>query len=80
MNATLFKVGDRAVHFESYGGSGRRFIRVVTIQRETKTQWVDDTGTRWRKSDSAMVPQYSAGPRYLMGETGWAQREAGGGA
>lgn len=69
-------VGRLAAHVERYGGSGRRLIRVVKIDRETKTQWVDDIGTRWRKSDGAMVPQYIGGARYLMSEAEWAEHVA----
>ncbi len=72
------KVGDRLVHVERYGGSGRKFIRVSTLVRETKTQWIDDVGTRWRKSDRAMVPQYVGGYRYLMTEEAWAAHVAKG--
>ena len=72
MSAPSFKVGNKAVHVEFYGGTGRRLIRACAIVRETKTQWIDDIDTRWRKSDGAMVPQYSGGSRYLMSEAGWA--------
>jgi hypothetical protein len=54
-----------AVHVERIGYGAPRFIYAVTVVRETKTQWIDDAGTRWRKSDGAMVPQYVS-PRYLM--------------
>lgn len=66
LSAPDLKVGDTAVHVERYGGSGVRRKNEVTIIRETATQWIDRRGTRWRKSDGAMVPQYSAGPRFLM--------------
>ncbi len=60
------KVGDDAIHVErlSWGGKDRG-ICAVKIVRETKTLWIDDHRTRWRKSDGAMVPQYVS-PRYVV--------------
>jgi hypothetical protein len=60
------RVGAEAVHVERLLAGGRpREIRRARIVRETKTQWIDDLGTRWRKSDGAKVPQYVS-DRFLI--------------
>lgn len=72
MNAThTFKVGDEALHVERipFASAGApRLICRVRIVRETATLWIDDGGTRYRKSDGAMYPQYVS-PRYLVPTT-----------
>ena len=65
MSAPL-KVGDAVVHVERFNWGPPRRILDTTIARETATQWVDASGTRWRKSDRAKVPQYKPGPRFIM--------------
>ncbi len=64
VTAPALKVGDKAIHVERFAGREREVLR-VKIVRETQTQWIDDTGDRWRKSDGALVPQYFI-PRYLV--------------
>lgn len=76
MSSPDLKVGDVAVHVELYGGSGIRRVKDITILRETKTQWIDRSGTRWRKSDGAMIPQYSGGHRFVMTPEAFAAKEA----
>lgn len=46
--APTFKVGDTVVHVCTWPF---RVIRTCKIVRETSTQWIDDIGSRWRKSD-----------------------------
>lgn len=62
------KVGDHAIHVERWGGGKPRAIVLVTIVRETPTQWVDSIGTRWRKSDLSRVHKNYTKDRYLMTE------------
>ncbi len=65
MSAPVVKVGDVAVHVERLFAGPPREIRRGAIVRETRTQWVDDVGTRWSKATGEKVPQYLS-PRYLM--------------
>ncbi len=76
MSGPSLYVGGAAVYVERYSMTGHKMIRVVTIVRETKTQWIDDMDRRWRKRDGAKMPQGAGGYRYLMSESEWAIVEA----
>lgn len=59
-------IGSKAVHVEKKLGQKKPSeILQVTIVRETPAFYVDDVGTKWRKSDLSMSPQYMV-PRFLM--------------
>ena len=68
MSAPTLKVGDAAVHVERLFRSVPREILRVTIVRETPTQWIDSTGTAWRKRDGRSVQRLGCGnyERHLM--------------
>lgn len=44
------KVGDRVYTNSRYTGP-----RIITIERETRTRWVTEGGSQWRKSDGYRV-------------------------
>lgn len=68
MSAPVLKVGDVAVQVERLFGELRHEIRRVVIVRETPTQWIDDLGDRWRKSDGRSNARIGCGmyTRHLM--------------
>ena len=73
-NETI-QIGADVVHVERLCGTARE-VRRGKIVRETKTLWVDDIGTKWRKSDGSMVPQYIA-PRFIMTPSDFANATGG---
>lgn len=77
MSAPAVNVGDTVVHVErfTWGGSSREILR-TKIVRETKTQWVDASGGRWRKADGSRVhPCYGCLPRFIMSEAEFAAKD-----
>lgn len=73
----VMKVGDTVVHVARTGGYGKpRLILRTTIARETATQWIDATGTRWRKRDGRSVKPDPIDERSLMSEADFAKGAA----